>query len=134
MRLLHVLPPLLPSCGVTPGTKSESNWIARGGGGERVFPYKGLMGTCGQSGYVFRYFCLKQGIYFYQLCLINRVSFLGRFLTCKQGKVLCFKQGIKSRTILGRTSPLKDISSIPQPRAGLPCIVKLNITFLLVKP
>ena len=30
------------------------------GGG--VLPYKGLMGTCGQPGYVFRDFCLKQGI------------------------------------------------------------------------
>ena len=33
-----------------------------GGGG--VLPYKGLMGTCGQLGYVFRDFCLKQGINF----------------------------------------------------------------------
>ena len=30
--------------------------------GEGVLPYKGLMGTCGQPGYVFRDFCLKQGI------------------------------------------------------------------------
>ena len=27
-------------------------------------PYKGLMGTCGQPGYVFQDFCLKQGIDF----------------------------------------------------------------------
>ena len=35
-----------------------------GGGG--ALPYKGLMGTCGQQGYmyVFRDFCLKQGIEF----------------------------------------------------------------------
>ena len=33
------------------------------------FPYKGLMGTCGQPGYVFRYFCLKQGIEFIIFCL-----------------------------------------------------------------
>ena len=26
-----------------------------------VLPYKGLMGTCGQPGYVFQDFCLKQG-------------------------------------------------------------------------
>ena len=58
----------------------------RGGGG--VLPYKGLMGTCGQPGYVFRDFCLKQGIEFIIFCLnqgidlsifvLNRMSFLGR--------------------------------------------------------
>ena len=42
-------------------------------------PYKGLMGTYGQSGYVFRDFCLKQGIDFYRFVL-NRVSFLDKFL------------------------------------------------------
>ena len=59
-----------------------------GGGGGRVLPYKGLMGTCGQPGYVFRDFCLKQGIEFIVFCLkqgidlsifvLNRMSFLGR--------------------------------------------------------
>ena len=39
----------------------------RGGGG--VLPYKGLMGTCGQPGYVFRDFCLEQGIEFIIFCL-----------------------------------------------------------------
>ena len=49
--------------------------------------YKGLMGTCGQPGYVFRDFCLKQGIEFIILCLnqgidlsifvLNRVSKIG---------------------------------------------------------
>ena len=38
--------------------------------------------TCGQSGYVFRDFCLKQGIEFIILCLnqgiLNRMSFIGR--------------------------------------------------------
>ena len=29
-----------------------------------LLPYKGLMGTCGQPGYVFRDFCLKQAIDF----------------------------------------------------------------------
>ena len=58
------------------------------GGGGGVFPYKGLMGTCGQPGYVFRDFCLKQGIKFIIFCLkegidlsifvLNRMSFLGR--------------------------------------------------------
>ena len=37
------------------------------GGG--VLPCKGLMGTCGQPGYVFRHFCLKQGIEFIIFCL-----------------------------------------------------------------
>ena len=58
------------------------------GGGGGVLPYKGLMGTCGQPGYVFRDFCLKQGIKFIIFCLnqgidssvfvLNRISFLGR--------------------------------------------------------
>ena len=39
------------------------------GGGGGVLPYKGLMGTCGQPGYVFRDFCLKQGIEFIIFCL-----------------------------------------------------------------
>ena len=43
-------------------TKKQTNLYAGGGGG--VLPYKGLMGTCGQPGYVFRDFCLKQGIKF----------------------------------------------------------------------
>ena len=57
-----------------------------GGGG--VLPYKGLMGTCGQPGYVFLDFCLKQGIEFIIFCLnqgidlsifvLNRMSFLGQ--------------------------------------------------------
>ena len=34
-----------------------------------VLPYKGLMGTCGQPGYVFRDFCLIQGIDFIIFCL-----------------------------------------------------------------
>ena len=59
----------------------------RGGGGG-VLPYKGLMGTCGQPGYVFRDFCLKQGIEFIICCLnqgidlsivvLNRINFLNR--------------------------------------------------------
>ena len=40
-----------------------------GGGGRGVLPYKGLMGTCGQPGYVFRDFCLEQGIEFIIFCL-----------------------------------------------------------------
>ena len=58
-----------------------------GGGGGGVLPYKGLMGTGGQPGYVFLDFCLKQGIIFIIFCLnqgidlsifaLNRISFLG---------------------------------------------------------
>ena len=53
-----------------------------------VLPYKDLMGTCGQPGYVFQDFCLKQGIECIIFCLnqgidlsifvLNRMSFLGR--------------------------------------------------------
>ena len=43
----------------------------RGGG---VLPYKGLMGTCGQPGYVFLDFCLKQGISNLSFFVLIRVS------------------------------------------------------------
>ena len=66
-----------------------SKWSAPGGVG--VLPYKGLMGTCGQPGYVFRDFCLKQGVEFIIFCLnqgidlsifvLNRMSFL-RLISC----------------------------------------------------
>ena len=56
------------------------------GGG--VLPYKGSMGTYGQPGYVFRDFCLKQGIEFIIFCLdqaidlsifvLNRINVLNR--------------------------------------------------------
>ena len=66
-------------------SRPENEDLRPPGGG--VFPYKGLMGTCGQPGYVFWDFCLKQGIDFIIFCLnqgidfinfSNRVSFLGR--------------------------------------------------------
>ena len=44
-------------------------FLSRGGGG--VLPYKALMGTCGQPGYVFRDFCLEQGIEFIIFVLIR---------------------------------------------------------------
>ena len=63
-----------------------AGYWAQGGGGE-VLPYKSLMGTRGQPGYVFRDFCLKQGTEFIIFCLnqgidlsifvLNRVSKIG---------------------------------------------------------
>ena len=77
-----------------------------------VLPYKGLMGTCGQPGYVFRDFCLKQGIDFIIFCL-NQGIFLNSFviangLNKKEFRYLllsymvwfwvkCLKEGIKNR-------------------------------------
>ena len=51
-----------------------------------LLPYKGLMGTCGQPGYVFRDdFCLKQGIEFFQfLCHL--------FLDAKQPARMFYEQ------------------------------------------
>ena len=54
--------------------------------GGRVIPYKGLMGTCGQKGYVFRDFCLKQGINFIIFCRNQGIDFIN----------FCLKQGIFS--------------------------------------
>ena len=64
---------------------NEGATVPEGGG---VLPYKGLMGTYGQPGYVFRDFCLKQGIEFIIFCLdqaidlsifvLNRINVLNR--------------------------------------------------------
>ena len=65
--------------------------ISRGGGG--VLPYKGLMGTCGQPGNVFRDFRLEQGIEFINFCLIQGID-LSIFVL---NWVKCLTQGIKNR-------------------------------------
>ena len=57
------------------------------GGGE--LPYKGLMGTCGQAGYVFRDFCLKQGIKFIIFCLNQGID-LSIFVLNRVGKSAIF--------------------------------------------
>ena len=62
-------------------------WLGSRGGG--VLPDKGLMGTCGQPGYVFRDFCLTQGIDFIIFSLNQGVDFIN----------FCLKQGIFSWTI-----------------------------------
>ena len=54
-----------------------------------VLPYKGLMGTCGQPGYVFQDFCLKQGIDFIIFRLNRGIDFIS----------FCLKEGIFSWTI-----------------------------------
>ena len=56
------------------------------GGGGGLIPYKGLMGTCSQPGYVFRDFCLKKGINFTNFCLNQGIDFIN----------FCLKQGIFS--------------------------------------
>ena len=65
-------------------------WHNPGGG---VLPCKGLMGTCGQPGYVFRDFCLEQGIEFIIFCLNQGID-LSIFVL---NWVKCLKQGIKNR-------------------------------------
>ena len=62
-------------------------------------PYKGLMGTCGQPGYVFRDFCLEQGFEFIIFCLNQGID-LSIFVL---NWVKCLKQGIKNRnSVLNR--------------------------------
>ena len=83
------------------------------------------MGTCGQPGYVFRDFCLKQGIEFIIFCLnqgidfsifvLNRISFIGdkqqNFykLLLINIQVKCLKQGIKNRNCLKQGRKISDI-------------------------
>ena len=63
----------------TATTISHSNMLNPGVWGVgTTLCYKGLKGTCGKSGYVFRDFCLKHGIDFYRFVL--RYLFLANFL------------------------------------------------------
>ena len=48
------------------------------GGGGGVLPFKGLMGTCGHPGYVFRDSCLEQDIDFIIFCLNQGQGMRGR--------------------------------------------------------
>ena len=77
-----------------------------GPGGGGVLPYKGLIETCGQPGYVFRDFCLKQGIDVIIFCLNQGIDFINfvlkGYLKLQQNfykifRVRCLKQGIKNR-------------------------------------
>ena len=77
-----------------------------GGWGGGVLPYKGIMGPCGQPGYVFQGFCLKQGIDFISFCLLTGYLFVDdkqpvhMFYELNYSKtfwVKCLKQGIKNR-------------------------------------
>ena len=49
-----------------------------GGGGKGVLPYKGLMGTCGQPGYVFGIFVLNRvsNLSFFVLIRVSIFQFL----------------------------------------------------------
>ena len=74
-----------------------------------LLPYKGLMGTCGQPGYVSRDFYLKQSIKFIIFCLNQGIDF-SIFVQQNFYKLLlinirvkCLKQGIKNRnSVLNR--------------------------------
>ena len=62
-------------------------FFCRGGfnpGGGGVLPHKGLVGTCGQPGYVFWDFCLKQGIALIIFCLKQGIALI----------IFCLNQGI----------------------------------------
>ena len=87
------------------GSYIESKEFSPGGGGG-VLPYKGLMGTCGQPGYVLRDFCLKQGIDFIIFCLNQGIDFNN----------FCLKEGIFSWTInslrVRSTNALNRVSKI----------------------
>ena len=69
-------------------TKNVAKILPPRGGGV-VLPYKGLMGTYGQPGYVFQDFCLKEGIDFIIFCLNRGIDFIS----------FCLKEGIFSWTI-----------------------------------
>ena len=96
---------------------------ARRGGG--VLPYKGLMGTCGQPGYIFRdFYECKQGIK-------NRNSVLNRVGKClKQG------QGMRSRAApphprIYRVPPTPPGDEVKRDKPSVLCIQRSY--FLLTK-
>ena len=73
---------------VAKSSGTSTNYINKAWG-EEVLPYKGLMGTCGQPGYVFRDFCLKQGIDFIFFCLNQGINFIN----------FCLRKGVFSWAI-----------------------------------
>ena len=91
------------SCYVRVGSGVQTDVTTPGG---RILPYKGLMGTCGQAGYVFRDFCLKQGIDFILFCLSQGIDFIN----------FCLEQGTFYWTINGlrvcSTNVLNSVSKI----------------------
>ena len=90
--------------------KSTSrDFVALGGGGG-VLPYKGLMGTCGQPGYVFRDFCLKQGIEFINFCLKQDVFSWMSFLTSACS--LIFRLNVLNRVLKNRNSVLNRVGKL----------------------
>ena len=105
------------------------------------------MGTCSQPGYVFRNFCLKQGIDFIIFCLKQRI-FLNSFVIANGVntkefrylllsyrvwfRVKCLKQGKGMR---GRaTPPHPRIYRVPPPPGGgmWPLLAFLNLFLLLL--
>ena len=79
-------------------------------------PYKGLIGTCSQSGYGFRGFCLKQGMDFITLSQTGYL-FLANVLNGVWFWEKCLKQGMENRTILSQTeSGLEEPSRTSPPK------------------
>ena len=78
--------------------------------GEGVLPYKGLMGTCGQPGYVFRDFCLKQGIDFIIFCLNQGIDFINFFL-----KLDCLQSAFSLKIRPDETRKNRLYTDVPPP-------------------
>ena len=65
----------IPTCGRLTSWLITVHIVVKAWG---VLPYKGLTGMCGQPGYVFWDFCLKQGINVIIFCLeqgVNNINF-----------------------------------------------------------
>ena len=73
------------------------------------------METCGQPGYVFQDFCLKQCIGFIIFCPNQGIDFI----------IFCLKQGLKGQGMRGRaTPPHPRIYRVPPPprKYTYPCL------------
>ena len=80
------------------------------------------MGTCGQPGYVFRDFCLKQGIDFVIFCLNQGIDFINFCL-----KLDCLQSAFSLKIRPDETR--KDIACVQT--SPLPQKKKMSLFFLL---
>ena len=95
--------------------------------GEGVLPYKGLMGTCDQPGYVFRDFCLKQGIDFIIFCLNQGIDFINFFL-----KLHCLQSAFSLKIRPDETKKESLCTDVPIPQRKKMSLIFSSPAYALV--
>ena len=92
-----------------------------------VLPYKGLMGTCGQPGYVFRDFCLKQGIDFIIFCLNQGIDFINFCI-----KLDCLQSAFSLNIHPDETRKDSLCTDVPPPSGKKMCLIFSSRAYALV--